>query len=658
MKKIIKISVAVIFCLLILFLLLPFIAPEQNTTVGVQADAQAQQTVSPQIFTSNPLTKIVNRLARLFRGKDKQTTKPEQPQAPLSEAQANARFGTALYPEQPANVLGTESAENPSDQQDSSQQTYASDQTPQNFDENWVLIRQTAPETNPGGMHEINVKENAYDRYVKQERNARFQPVSIKQKQEVPDSKLARIFRPIKKFFGFEDEKQVPATQGVSFDKTASKTGSSDGLGKSRDVSVGTARRGGFTMPLNIGGIGGPISEVEQTKQFFNMLFPHERIRQAAEMIADAAFPNPKNRKEQQQHDRVLADELAKSMGYFNQQIRGRLENLAGNQISGDVAKTFGCGGGAFMSKPGKCPTDSPNIEVLRQQSQIQFKQLTGRNLPKAPIAIILGQMDPEKTVQDLKAVIPELEALEGLDPQKQMLIEKYQFMISQANCSKEDPCFWVANNMPPSDNPSVQRWEDTLEGAGVAFVGDPFHADQKVSNAFLEEIRRNSEDMPDEQREQMLQMAQNAHTPYLLAKASELNKKQEKNIALVLQGFEEKDKSVIKEGCAFLATSGKVALDLNNAGVAPYTFAANNNDIVDLAKSDTTEKRARAVVNALAAGVNFAEETISSIHKESAKKALDKSVTPQVKELKKQVDNQLKSFDKTGNKIRVEDVL
>ena len=63
-KRIGKIVLISLVSIVLLFLLLPFMAPDTEAP-------QSTKKANPQIFTSNPLTALVNRIAAVFQGKQK-----------------------------------------------------------------------------------------------------------------------------------------------------------------------------------------------------------------------------------------------------------------------------------------------------------------------------------------------------------------------------------------------------------------------------------------------------------------------------------------------------------------------------------------------------------------------------------------------------------
>ena len=89
MKKAVKITLTVGICAVCLFLLLPFL----ETQAPSKPDPAAEKKAEPQIFTSNPLTEIVGRIARFFGARDKAKSVRNAQGHVLTDEQAAEIFG-------------------------------------------------------------------------------------------------------------------------------------------------------------------------------------------------------------------------------------------------------------------------------------------------------------------------------------------------------------------------------------------------------------------------------------------------------------------------------------------------------------------------------------------------------------------------------------
>lgn len=670
MKNKFKIIWVSVCCLVVLFLLLPILFPQKQAGLSAaNGENTAQQAATPIVFTSNPLAKIVQKLAKLFRNNKQTPSEEKQPaRAQLAKGRPTARFANDSVPfeEEPASAFSGE--EEPAEGETANTITQAADNGQTDAD-SWVLIRQTAPEIgNEGGMHEISVKDNAYDRYIKQERAARFIPSSRPPRREVPDSKLARLFHPIKEFLGFEDGQPVPATQ-LTNDSVgpAYRTGQTDGFGENKNFSLSDLMRKNSSRPFNMNMSAGYAgSAQEQSQRMLNMILPHATIFQAAKMIADSLVPNPQNRKEQARHDDILNETIAKYTAAIDKRINEELVKLARdeNQNGGLLSKTFGCEGSAFISSSDTCspPENSSQLEEIRQNNQQRFQAETGYALPEnVPIALVLSKasehdMDnPSDTFGSGQFGQMQQQPEQQSDPKKEMLIEKYKFMFSQKKCSDANPCFWVADNMPKSQQPGL---DETFYASGAKFLGDPTHTSQDLTAAFVQHVQDSlPKDMPEEERQEKLQAAQNAHTAYLLADANELRQIQDENIKLVLQGLESGDKNLIYMGRPMAVSSATTALELSHAGVHPYVIVTRNNAMLDLDQSASTQKRSDELTSSLISAVEFTKESARPIIAEASQQAVSNQAKPALEKLKDTIKNLKKAFKSTGKTFNLKDM-
>lgn len=669
MKNKFKIIWVSVCCLVVLFLLLPVLFPQKQAgLLAANGENTAQQAATPIVFTSNPLAKIVQKLAKLFKNNKQTPSEEKQPaRAQLAKGRPTSRFANDSVPfeEEPAGAFSGE--EEPAEGKTANTVTQAADNGKPDED-SWVLIRQTAPEIgNEGGMHEISVKDNAYDRYIKQERAARFIPSSRPPRREVPDSKLARLFHPIKEFLGFEDGQPVPAPQ-LTNDSVgpAYQTGQTDGFGENKNFSLSDLMRKNSSRPLNMGA-GYAGSEQEQSQRMLNMILPHATIFQAAKMVADSLVPNPQNRKEQARHDDILNETIAKYTAAIDKRINEKLVDLAEHEKQNGplLSKTFGCEGSAFISSSDICsllPENRSQLEEIRQNNQQRFQAETGYALPEnVPIALVLSKasehdMDnPSDAFGSGQFGQMQQQPEQQSDPKKEMLIEKYKFMFSQKKCSDANPCFWVADNMPKSHQAGL---DETFYASGAEFLGDPTHTSQDLTAAFVQHVQDSlPKDMPEQERQEKLQAAQDVHTAYLLADANELRQIQDENIKLVLQGLESGDKRLIYMGRPMAVSSATTALELSHAGVHPYVIVTRNNAMLDLDQSDSTQKRSDKLTSSLISAVEFTKESARPIIAEASQQATSNQVKPALEKLKDTIKNLKKAFKSTGKTFNLKDM-
>ncbi|MBO5911311.1 MAG: hypothetical protein J6Q05_03865, partial [Elusimicrobiaceae bacterium] len=330
------------------FLLLPFL----ETT---QPPEPAQLKAQPQVTTDNPLTAIANRLRTLFGGKERTkrylpsasvsvSSKPnnELLASTLSAPQTDREIPSSLAEEQtrPIHVPPTEESFDFGD---------AALQTDQG---EWVLIRQTAPQSSQPGMHEVNVHDNPYDRYVKQERAQRA--LLAQPKQEIPDSKWARLIRPVKQFFGLDTP--TPASP-ATLDVYREPNPHAQSLASAKD-----ARLSGSKYP-SMGPVRLPWPDItpkewalmtpEQRKreqerrsvaQFADLLSGERAAEQAAEIMADTKYPNPKNKQEEQAKEQYKKEMFEQNKEKIkNGILQVMQQNAQGKEPVDELLYVMGC---------------------------------------------------------------------------------------------------------------------------------------------------------------------------------------------------------------------------------------------------------------------------------------------------------------------------
>ncbi len=669
MKKITKTICTLLLCSLVLFLLLPFIFPNSGLK-GTGKGSPDQQTVSePQIFTSNPLTKLVQSLARIFKKEQAPSPVQNAEGQPLSEAQANARFGTVIGEDDYATQ---ETATDNNEEEQTKEQRQENVNAYQNEEGEWVLIQQTTPKGGVSGMHEISVKDNAYERYAKYEREARFTPTPTKRTQtrDVPDSKLARLFQPIKKFFGFDEE--VP-TQTPALDQaTAAKTGRTDGLGKDRNPDNFAK----FTNPSMPNG----MLPIGQTRDFgknpvadlLNMVNPERTIQDAAEQVADSKYPDPKNPQEKAARQKLSNEKAAQYKQYFDDHLSQHLLQLAQGKPATDILDKVveGCSlaKSAFISPECNPGLDTTDVQQTRLENQERFRQQVGKNLPNAPVMLVLSKADPLKLAEQLELLQGNEEDPAPQDKnaaEQKMTADKYQFMLANKNCTNQNPCYWVAGYVPPEVNPTetnpsednpanhpTPRLEETVTASGVQFAAYVNKNTVLLDRDFVQEqLDKLPPDATDETRQQTRTLAENTHTPYVLVDIEELRRIQQINKDVIKQGHQNgTDKNqIIQQGRAIFAESAPTAWQLSQDLGDPYIFYEENNSVVDAKENPTTKDRAQKLNDAMIASSVFVQKIVADIRRMANEESTYNAVKPMAQQIQKETDEKIKDFTKTG---------
>ena len=621
MKKSIKITLSVIAIVVFIFLMLPFIFTSSET--GNAAKRAAADKVTPQIFTSNPLAKLVNRLARFFG-------RQPSPQAALAKAQggpqpladalyADARSGSELTP-------GEDVTDMENDPEEIAQAF--ENAALQNEEGEWVLIRQQAPEGSAGGMHEINVKDNAYDRYVKQERAARYTPGAARPKNEVPDSKLARTFRPIKRFFGMEEDAKPASTTLLADGRTIGSSGGGSAQGPLRTLNSSSSRSGGMAGA----GTMGAAYFRHPAADLLSMIDPTRAARNAADIAADGAYPNPQNPDEAAQKEDFRQQEQGRVLGNLSKKLSEQLTRTAqGQQAEDKILDTLGCGAQAVTSSPNHdCDTEadhssSPSMDVaaVKAQNKELFLERTQYNMPSAPLTVILSKADGnEQRTADLEELGGEAS-------------EIYQYMLHQTDCASQ-ACFWVANSVQTTPD-----LKETVEGSGATFKGDPLGKYDQIKQGFTEQKMAGlPEDATEEIRENARTQAERAAPPYLLYTAQELAALQQNDKDFVA-GRGNADQVT----ALYFAKAADAEQFARESGEIPLFFYGKDGSVVD-GENGSTVDRATQLTNDMADLIIFAKQEFQQATGQAGSQAVSSQVRPRVQELMQALEQQKKAFD------------
>lgn len=487
MKKTIgKTFLIICICALLIFLLLPFLETQET------AGGQGKKAV-PQIFTSNPLTELVNRLASLFKKKNKH---PAQ-NAALAEKVANKDALSELYADVPAEVAARyaiESEEGGKTQTSLLQATNFDygNAAMQDKDGNWVLVRQTAPQANAKGIYEINTTDDAYDRYVRQERASRFTP-GLDAPSRPADSALARLLTPIKNLLG---KKQSNPVETIQREPTAQPVATSQGLGGNQDktpspdiirntfspadLPSGSTPRMTRRAPAG-GASASTAGNVYSGGDLFN---PMLAITRASDWIANHQDEEASD-EEKQNNQQKLANIISQTKAELSNKLTRQVREDAGSTPASDrLPTTIGCkgeSGSFYVGGTASCDTipsitQDPNAwmsaeEQDKQNQQGKQKLVEKLNLPAGHPALpdvnLLVVLGKTKNVHP-----PDMENNTTDTPEqkqaKEAISRIYELMLEKQNCANEE-CYWIPNQL--QQYPSVR---ETVISAGFNSVEDP----------------------------------------------------------------------------------------------------------------------------------------------------------------------------------------
>lgn len=504
-----KIIAIILCCAIVFFLLLPFLDSPKATVSAEEKKA------TPQIFTSNPLTDLVNKIYALVTGNKKRTgsrsaaagTKPGETES-LSSSQwtADARQASSNDTSASANASSYPA-------------TYGyADAGMINEDGEWVLVRQTAPDTAQRGMHDIKSSDTPYDRLVRQERAAKFTgapSTNGKNKKDIPVSKWARLWNPVKNFFTGEEnavsETDVPqrallASAASSDSYEERRTGSNTGRTRdSLNMNLG---------PFHFSGAAG--NDRSNAPGLFGMFNPEFMLQGVVDSLKKMASSDL-DPKQQAQFGKDIDQYKNSKYEQMRQKFLDKIARDAQDQAPEDLAlRTNGCGSGAkgLYGSGNSCSSAPLSPEQLAQKAQEQtalakkaqanslaiLSELAG--IPLNPkdlnMAVVLGvaKRPPVVSRKDL-AYEMEPDEYKNIQRQDQALEGFYNYMLQAQGCNKK-PCYWVGSDRQP--DPAMQN---SIISSGMNYEGDPLHItegliegyrQQQMEKAKTEEERQNAE--------------------------------------------------------------------------------------------------------------------------------------------------------------------
>ncbi len=617
MKKYIRYVVLVIGLALFIFLMLPFLTtPEKPGT----SSAAAQK---PQIFTSNPLTAIARKLWSKLSGQSARpglssANSPELAQRAAAKGQPGKESGNTT-------LLASRFKTQPAGEQE---ETPANDPDMENArfflqDDNgeWVLIRQRAPEASLAGMHEISIKEDAYDRYVKQERNARFTPTArTTQTDQVPDSKWASLVAPVKRFLGFDNAQAAQTGPLLA-------SGSADTSAR-RSPSAPSNNTGGTSAS----GRSASLPYRAAPSQLISLINPFQIIKESADLVANSTQDETKR-------EEIRRTQQEEYQQYVQHALQEQLAALAGDEVAQDqLPKTLDCDSDKGMIREDNASAcnreEKDATEEIKAKNRNTFRELTGMELPDTALVPVLGIADPA--------------SVQSIDPEYATETDlMYAFMLEQNNCQKGG-CFWVANAKQ-----SVKILQPSIEAAGVSFVGDPLGKFPQLKEDFVaEQMRLYEKQNPQatqeekQKREENLRKAAPPHIFYTQEDMTTL-------LAQLQPGATDKTQAEGEKGptpVLYLpdAADAKAFADQYGYDV-PFVFGRQQHLVFSESEGTTMETRSDIVTRDLAAHVNLMQGLIKHTQQDAAGKAVQNTFAPINQNIQAQAAEDLKRFDQNS---------
>lgn len=467
-KNIGKIIIVILAVAICFFLLLPFLEPDSAD--GKQA--QAAKKASPQIFTSNPLSELVRKVYAMFSRDQRRKERARLAAAQAQQAAQPLAQQDSVHAEQ-----ATENKENTA-QAAASYDRYGNAEFV-NEDGEWILVRQTAPEAAQRGMHDISSKENAYDKYVHLDRAAKYTPPATPAQPEIPDSKWARVWQPIKNFFTGSTPKSQHLAKADAPHATA--LGTSAAASKATDVSLPGVQvsSDNFRVADLING-----NDDSSFNPIFLILDPEGRIVDIATRLKETAH-KVLTGQDADKATQAIDKEKQSLIAYAKEHFKQQMEQDAQKAQPIEVQKALENLCEASQATSFYTIEDQPLCSAKHQQRQdvaeqdIQAAQAAGRqelrqffieNFQIDPgttqpvdMLVIFGKTDPQP-----------LEEIDMDDPDNipSEVLMKYRYLYKQKGC-EEQPCYWVGRS-EREDDEHVHTMKQTVDSSGLAYLGDP----------------------------------------------------------------------------------------------------------------------------------------------------------------------------------------
>lgn len=507
MKKTIgKYVVIILLVAIAFFLLLPLL----DTPTAKPGQEVTTEEVEPQLFSSNPLTNLARKIYSMFAGKQK-----DNPQ-PLAAAD-RAEMQDELLAADPTRAAAQNTTADISEDFSVSNSDDEWQQSLINEDGSWSFVQQIVPSASYRGLHEVNASDSAYDRLLRLERQAKY---TGGMQEQVPQSKWARFWNPIKQFFTGQENTQLLAS---STNPSAVPVQPFYSMGASADQEYTGARtpgryakNPGFDMPKGAGK-GYTVSNPEQFLKEL-LMDPEEAFETHAKNLQETAkkLLGPEDYKKVQ----PVLDNRAKE---FLQKLRMETlkkisEDAQGVEPTPDVVgqtvlpalqqddgafEYDGCGGAGYTSAfhhtnneetdcsiPPDPYTSNPDIiEQAREASKNIldniFQDSVGKplpdNVPDVPVLVVMGVSKPSEGNPFLSQA-NNTEGSKDTKPNSQKIYEKYiDWAYKHEECDK-NPCVLTASPLY-----SKQDLSDSLQSGWMTPVS--LGLTQAEHNQFIQSL-------------------------------------------------------------------------------------------------------------------------------------------------------------------------
>ncbi len=493
-----KIIIIALSTAILLFLLLPFLDNSASESINGKK-------ATPQIFTSNPLSDLVKKVYALFK-------RDSQKDAPLPQREVNDEMLAALTSEEQQKYAFLREGEEGKNFDYSTEVDTDYEYAETGFidkDGEWILVRQTVPESADPGMHEVSLRDNAYERHIRQERAARYAAKSAQTSDPtIPDSKWARLWKPIKSFFTGSDDIATP--KAAPQEKDYLLASASSGLGKDTHKQGSTYKKG---KPANVStsewefGFGG------NTNPLFDILSPGSTLQNVKDSYIQAArkilsgqqlrdFEEKANAYQQQNEDRVAQAVEDKNW----ESLREKAQDKEFDNLVEKTIYSSSCSSGSNVSSLYRTKEDTKESGCLAPVEETDVKKAGKEKIQelKGKLEINTPEKEAAFDAQPLNMMVllghtkdnPFKKLLEqqSLDDTTKEMID---FVLKEQGCSNGETCYWVgAEDL--GKNPELKY---TVLYSGMEYYGDPLGHSSTMIDEFL--AQKEQEGKPVEEKKQ-----------------------------------------------------------------------------------------------------------------------------------------------------------
>ena len=476
--------IVIMLCFAILFfLLLPFL---DNPDA---ASGEKNKKAIPQIFTSNPLSDLVRKVYAMFTRNQKRAPAPLETGELLAYGGQQpgldpaARYSAAANEKENAFTFSASNDEN--------DEAY-NDATVVNEDGEWILVRQTAPEAFQRGMHEVNSSDSAYDKYIRLQLNSKYAEVP---QHHYPQSKWARMWKPLKRFLGF-DEQNAVLDDSEPMLLATTRSSASGGLATPGSKNPSATPRPGFgDVSAWSSRASGGQKNIAPTPEGISLrdLFGIESAAEDLTRSAEDWYPAGKDGK---LSDQAAADRQRESA--VIEDAKQHMKALMSAQVQQDAAK-----GGAPISitqtihceeshaayraqSEDDCDSeesghhDDPRAEMkaasdVRSTSLMNLADDLGFMPPPLDMIVVFGDDMPPHYDAAANDDLGE----DGSASDAILTKEAYSF-LAENRCGQGEHCFWVGTQ---SKNAIAAKIP--IHAAGADYLPDPLNLNQGNLAAF-----------------------------------------------------------------------------------------------------------------------------------------------------------------------------